>query len=536
MEFAIPSNTPVAAPAKASLPCTEHAPMSPNHSHAMPMQGEFDMAEVLDGTSTCIFETEPDLRFSRFIGPVGKVTGLYSSQLVGNSIGDLAVDDGGPNAARGFAAMRAHQPYRDLVLQLPSPGGPRFIRLSGRPRLDDRGRFRGYQGLISDITSNVMAEREAATTHQRLAEALESVPASVMLFDTDDRLAFCNSATEHFFPKAAHLLVPGTAFEDLLRSDIAGGNVWNVEMDTEEWVRERMERHRVANCNLTGQRPDGSWVQVIERRTTDGATIGVRIDVTEAKNQEAELRQKSEALAAHSRELQRSNAELEQFAYVASHDLQEPLRMVASYCQLLQRRYQSKLDTDADEFIGFAVEGALRMQRLINDLLNYSRVGRRGNALAPVSMSEAASIALANLQRTIADSAATVEIGELPTITGDRAVLPQLLQNLIANAIKFRREEPPVVRVNATLEGSFWHFIVEDNGIGIEPEHLERVFLIFQRLHQRHEYPGTGIGLAIAKKVVEYHGGQIWIDSVRGQGSRFHFTLPADREEIGTNV
>lgn len=206
--------------------------------------------------------------------------------------------------------------------------------------------------------------------------------------------------------------------------------------------------------------------------------------------------------------------------------------MVGSYCQLLKRRYAGKLDGDADEFIEFAVEGANRMQRLINDLLNYSRVGRRGEAFQALPAGDLVKIALGNLQAAIADGGATVEVGELPQVVGDRTLLAQLFQNLIGNAIKFRRDEPPVVRIAAVVDGGFAEFTVEDNGIGIEREYVDKVFLIFQRLHDRDKYAGTGIGLAIVKKVVEYHGGKIWIESEPGQGSRFQFTLPtAQRSE-----
>ena len=206
--------------------------------------------------------------------------------------------------------------------------------------------------------------------------------------------------------------------------------------------------------------------------------------------------------------------------------------MVASYCQLLKRRYADKLDADADDFIGFAVEGANRMQRLINDLLSYSRVGHRGEVFAPLSTADLVKTAIGNLQAAVADAGARVEIGELPDIHGDRSQLVQLFQNLIGNAIKFRREEPPLVRVSAVRDGEFAQITVEDNGIGIEREYVEKVFLIFQRLHDREKYSGTGIGLAIVKKVVERHGGKVWIDSTPGQGSRFQFTLPlVDRRE-----
>lgn len=211
--------------------------------------------------------------------------------------------------------------------------------------------------------------------------------------------------------------------------------------------------------------------------------------------------------------------------------------MVASYCQLLQRRYAGKLDKDADEFIEFAVEGARRMQRLINDLLGYSRVGRRGAGVEAFGIGEALDIALANLRGAVEEADARIEAKPLPRITADRGQIVQLFQNLVSNAIKFRGEAPPVVQISAAPEPAkdgaspTVRITVADNGIGIAPEYLERVFLIFQRLHERSKYPGTGIGLAIAQKVVENHGGRIWIESIPGEGSRFHFTLPGEAQQ-----
>jgi light-regulated signal transduction histidine kinase (bacteriophytochrome) len=282
-------------------------------------------------------------------------------------------------------------------------------------------------------------------------------------------------------------------------------------------------------------RPDGQ-VRIIYRETVavrdeHGKPVsytGTIRDVTELRAAEEAVRLKTREIEEHAAELQRSNAELEQFAYVASHDLQEPLRMVASYCQLLQRRYKDKLDGDANEFIGFAVEGANRMQRLINDLLGYSRIGRQGGNPENFRAADALKTVLANLQGAISESGAKIEIGALPEIRANRTQVGQLFQNMIGNAIKFRRDgEAPLIRISATPEEKFWHFLIEDNGIGIEKEYLERVFLIFQRLHERNKYPGTGIGLAIVKKVIEHHGGRIWIESTPGRGSKFNFTLPA---------
>jgi light-regulated signal transduction histidine kinase (bacteriophytochrome) len=218
---------------------------------------------------------------------------------------------------------------------------------------------------------------------------------------------------------------------------------------------------------------------------------------------------------------------LEQFAYVASHDLQEPLRMMASFVQLLARRYQGQLDADADDFIAYIVDGATRMQRLINDLLAYSRVGRWGRGFAPIECTAIVRMACDNLRAAIEEGDAIVLIGPLPVVMADETQLVQLFQNLIGNAIKFRGDKPVQVSIGAERRGQDWLLWVRDNGIGIEPQFAERIFLIFQRLHSRDQYSGTGIGLAIAKKIVERHGGRIWVESQRGEGSTFYFTLPA---------
>lgn len=240
-------------------------------------------------------------------------------------------------------------------------------------------------------------------------------------------------------------------------------------------------------------------------------------------------------------ELARSNAELEQFAYVASHDLQEPLRMVASFTQLLARRYRGKLDADADEFIGFAVDGATRMQRLLNDLLAYSRVGTRSKPFAAIDCNSVLSDALANLKPAIEESGAVITHEPLPIVRGDEVQLIQLFQNLIANAVKFHGQEPLQVHISAKLQDGDGVFAVRDNGIGIAPEHQRRIFLIFQRLHHRSEYPGTGIGLALCQRIVERHGGRIWVESEVGKGSTFYFTIkggenaPSEPRELPAN-
>ena len=240
----------------------------------------------------------------------------------------------------------------------------------------------------------------------------------------------------------------------------------------------------------------------------------------------AQLTETQELLAQQKGELERSNADLEQFAYVASHDLQEPLQMVSSFVQLLARRYQGKLDSTADEYIGYAVSGAARMRALINDLLSYSRVGTRGGKFEETDCESVLAVALNNLSVAIEQAHATVTHDPLPTVLADRSQLLQVFQNLIGNALKFRAGKPACVHIGAVARDEEWLFCVHDEGEGIDPQYFDRIFIIFQRLHRRNEYEGTGIGLAICKKIIERHGGRIWVESEPGKGATFYFTMP----------
>jgi signal transduction histidine kinase len=272
-------------------------------------------------------------------------------------------------------------------------------------------------------------------------------------------------------------------------------------------------------------RVDGSlgWTfsRAVARKDASGEIVewfGTAADITERKRAE-------EALAQRAQELARSNADLAQFAYVASHDLKEPLRAVSGCVGLLKANYEGKLDERTGEYMTHIVDGAARMETLIDGLLAYSRVGTQGGELQPVECGKALGTAVQNLAASIQESGAIVTCDALPTVQGDAQQLVSLFQNLIGNAFKFRQEAPPRIHVSAEWNGTLWRFSVRDNGIGIAPQYFERIFGVFQRLHTRREYPGTGIGLAICKKIVERHGGRIWVESVPGEGATFCFSL-----------
>lgn len=296
----------------------------------------------------------------------------------------------------------------------------------------------------------------------------------------------------------------------------------------------RRENLDVPLILVSGALGDVNAVECLKQGATDYVLKGslTRLPVAirralEEKRSRDQRKQAEEALAHKVEELHRSNRELEQFSYVASHDLQEPLRMVASYCELLGERYRGKLDDNADKYIGYAVDGALRMKQLINDLLEYSRVGTRAKPLQATDPELVLSSVLHGLQKSIEANQATILRDALPAIEADDVQLGQVFQNLVSNALKFHGEAAPRIHISAQVVGKMVRFTVADNGIGMEKESAKHIFQMFQRLHTRAEYEGSGIGLAIAKKVVERHGGEIRFESTQGLGTTFYFTMPA---------
>ena len=367
-------------------------------------------------------------------------------------------------------------------------------------------------GLVMD--SYFMAEREKAEVLSRVFDTNAEV---VWILDAQGRIRHANRTTR---------MLTGYSPEEIVARPVPEFFLPSEERPSPRLtdLEESAAREGHWQGELVVRRKDGSGVTVWATLNLLGEEKGQGI-ILEFRDRTAEKKTEQD-LVAKTADLVRSNRDLEQFAYVASHDLQEPLRMVTSYTQLLSRRYKGQLSSEADEFIGFAVDGAVRMQALINALLAYSRVDSRGRPLAVCDLNAVLDHALDNLKLALEESEASIVRGELPRVMGDPIQLMQLLQNLVGNAVKFRaKDRPPVVTVAAERAGDLWRIRVSDNGIGIDPQYFDRIFVIFQRLHTKEEYPGTGIGLAMCKRIVERHGGTIEVASAPGNGSTFTFTL-----------
>jgi PAS domain S-box-containing protein len=378
---------------------------------------------------------------------------------------------------------------------------------------------------IRNINVRKDAERHLAQMEGRYRGLLEAAPDAMVVVNQSGEIVLLNVQAEKQFGYRRDELV-GQRVTNIIPEGFAERLIADALRSAEDALAQQIG----TGIELTGRRKDGSGfpieIMLSPLESAEGVLVTAAIrDITKRKKAEANLLQKVE-------ELNRSNEELERFAYIASHDLQEPLRMVASYTQLLSRRYKGQLDSDADEFIAFAVDGASRMQRLIQDLLAYSRVGTKAKHLFDTSSEEALQQALVNLRGAIEESRALVTHDPLPNVLADEMQLIQVFQNLIGNAIKYQNPGVPKVHISAAKnEEKKWIFSVRDNGLGIDSQYFEKIFGMFQRLHKREEFAGTGVGLAVCKKIVERHGGSISVESQLGHGSTFHFALAASERE-----
>ena len=434
------------------------------------------------------------------------------------------------------------------------PGGQLWLDTQLVPLRNEAGEVSAVMGVSRDITDRKRAEEQIrqfnteleATVEKRTAQLRDTVELNQKIIEASSLGVFaCRADGPCIIANPAVARISGAPIEKMLQLNFRELESWkkNGLFDKVETALATGKEQR-AEIHLTTVFGKNSWINYyITTFTSNDKPHFLMLvdDITERKQAEEELmkyrehleelvKDRTEDLRKAMEDLMHSNAELERFAYVASHDLQEPLRMVTSYLQLLERRYKDKLDSDALEFINYAVDGSNRMKTLINDLLAYSRVGTRGKEFALTDCEEVLECVLSNLEVSIAESQGKVTHDPLPRLMADDVQLESLFQNLIGNAIKFHGKKPPRIHVGIKKDEKNWVFSVSDNGIGIDPQYFERIFIIFQRLHNRQEYPGTGIGLAISKRIVERHGGRLWIESQPGKGSTFYFTLPMKGE------
>jgi len=489
-------------------------------------ESEARFRAVIDSANEGILVYDDALRVTAVNAAAERIIGLSGAQMIGKpgftSLLPCVRDDGSPLVPEDRPTritVRSGMPLTGQVIGILRPDksttwlevNTGFLQRSGERD------FYGIVSTISDISARREAERALRDSEERFRQTFQ-LAASGICEVVDGRFVKVNRSLCEILGYPEEELIGKTVKEVSYLED----------RDVTDAERARIRRGEIDSARFEKRyvRKDGAvvWCEIAIAlvRAADGTPqyeIAVFDDITERREAEDALREAHE-------ELKRSNAELEQFAYVASHDLQEPLRMVSSYTQLLMRRYGDNLDGDAKEFTAYIVDGATRMKQLIEDLLAYSRVGTKGKEFRAVPAEAALRRAIVNLRAAIEEGGASVTYDSLPVVHGDDLQLAQLFQNLIGNALKFRSQSVPRIHVSAVEKEGEYDFSVRDNGIGIESQYFERIFMVFQRLHNKGEYPGTGIGLAICKKVVERHRGRIWVESTPGEGSAFHFTLP----------
>jgi two-component system sensor kinase FixL len=486
-------------------------------------EGAARMKAVLDAVIDGILVIDENGTILSVNPAVQKIFGYPMGELVGRNVKVLmpqpyrAEHDGYLEAYRTTGIRRIIGIGREVVGRR-SDGSTFPIDLSvSEVELGER---RLFTGIVRDITARKRDEAAVRESEARLSAVVETAVDGILTIDEQGIVGTMNPAAERLFGYAA-VEVVGRNISLLMP------NPYRDEHDGYLDHYRRTGERRIIGIGreVKGRRKDGTVfpIELAVSETVLGERrffTGIVRDITERKGAE-------ESLARQAQELERSNAELQQFAYAASHDLQEPLRMITSYVQLLERRYGERLGSEGEQFVGYVVEGARRMGQLIDDLLRYSRVETGSEPAQEVEAGDVLMSVLGLLAPAIREAGAEVHFSELPHLRLSRVHLEQLFQNLVTNAIKFRAAEPPRIEISAARHGAMWQIAVADNGIGIAPEYFEKIFAMFHRLHTREQYPGTGVGLAICKKIVERYGGRIWVESAPGRGATFRFELPA---------
>lgn len=494
------------------------------------------LANVVESSGDAIIAATPERVIASWNPGAERLYGYTPAEAIGQSI-DMLVPSHRLEELREIfrETLTGDRVERYETERVRKDGSLVDVSITLSPTKDAVGTVVGVSSIARDITERKRADQALREAQEGFRGAFDNAPIGMALFSADSdgggRLIEVNRSLSR---------ITGYSTQQLLDMDLH--NITNPEdLERELPLTEQLLAGEIPNYSIEKRylRPDGSEVWVTHSASTVYDSLGKLLygvaqveDITKRKLAEESLANAAAELERRATELERSNTDLQHFAYAASHDLSEPLRMVSSYVQLLAKRYQGQLDSDADEFIDFAVDGVTRMQGLIDGLLMYSRAGTSEYAMELVDTFSVVHTTIATMEASLQEAGASVTVDPLPVVRADETQLLQLFQNLISNAIKFVRDKPPVVHISASKQEGAWRFSVSDNGIGIDSQHAERIFTVFQRLHGRGEYSGSGIGLSICKRVVERHNGRIWVEPSAEGGSRFCFTIPTDGSEV----
>ncbi|MCK5473757.1 MAG: PhnD/SsuA/transferrin family substrate-binding protein [Planctomycetes bacterium] len=492
------------------------------------VESEERFRQVTENAHEWVWEVNPQGLYTYVSPVVEKILGYKVNEIVEKKYFYelFHPDDREELKKKAFDAFAEKKSFSELTNRnIHKDGQVVWLSSSGVAILDDDGKLLGYRGADINITSHKLIEQKAASEKALLCALMDNLPDRIYFKDIESRFIRVSKGLIKYHDLGSPKKVIGKTDFDLFAGEHA-----NKAYEDEKKILETGQP--LLGIEEKETWPDGkvTWSSTTKMPLRDKngkiiGTFGVSRDITSRCVAE-------QRLAHTALELKRSNADLQQFASVASHDLQEPLRMITSYLQLLVKRYEEKFDSDAKEFIAFAVDGAKRMQGLINDLLQYSRVGTRGKPFAPCSLEDLVTRSIRDLGQKIEENQAVVTHTRMPNVIADSTQLEQIFRNIVNNALKYRHKEVlPKIHIACEQKGKEWVFSIKDNGIGMEKKYFDRIFVIFQQLHARNEYGGSGIGLAVCKRIIERHGGQIWVESEFGKGSTFYFTLPVERND-----